>query len=203
MMEENNTMELVFVKVPIEEFLTGFFWILTYILICISEVKSRDTKKIAMPYLAGILNYGWELNALIALKGLWIYLFWFVIDLFIAFMGMYFLDSIKKKILYSLAIIISVILFKYIFALKNGMMISVFVIDLIMELCYLKEYKTISFHFKKSIAIFKFLGDFFAGIAGIKYSKYYIIISILVCIINGIYIKLCFQEEKHITKTTK
>ena len=38
-------MELVFVKVPIEEFLTGFFWILTYILICMSEVKSRDTKK--------------------------------------------------------------------------------------------------------------------------------------------------------------
>lgn len=188
-------MDRIFVSLPIEETLTAVFWILTYIFICISGFLSRKIKKIAMPYVPSVVNYSWEINALVVSHGLWMYDLWFLLDLIIVVFGIYFLDSNKKKIIYSIAIIISTICFKNFFSYEHGFLFTVFFIDLVMEISYLVRFNSISPYLKKEIAVSKFLGDFFAGVAGIKYSSYYAIFSVIICILNGIYIWKCFSEK--------
>lgn len=181
--------------IPLEDLLTVIFWAITYILICISAFKSIKVKKIAMPYLAGVLNFSWEINALLAKQGLWIYVLWFSIDLLIIGFSVYFLDSFKKKVFYIVSIILTTIILKYIFSLNQGMMLSVFTIDIIMAVWYVTSIKSLSPFFKKSIAITRFIGDLFAGVVGIKYSKSYILFPIIVAILNIIYIWNCFSKN--------
>lgn len=189
-------MDNIFISLPIEEMLTGLFWALTYFLICISGFLSIKIKKPAMPYVAGVLNYAWEVNALVVMHGLWVYTLWFGLDLFVVIFGIYFLDSIKKKGIYLVSIIISTIFLKIIFSFEHGMVFTVFLIDLIMAASYLVRFKSLSPYLKKEIAISRFLGDFFAGFAGIRYSPYYAIFFVIICILNGIYIRKCFLEKR-------
>lgn len=189
-------MDNIFVLLPIEETLTALFWALTYLLICISGFLSCKIKKMAMPYVAGVLNYAWEVNALVVAHGLWMYSLWFGLDLFIIIFGIYFLKSVKMKSIYIISIIISTIFLKVFFSFEHGMILSVFLIDLIMAISYLIRYKSLSPFLKKEIAVSRFLGDFFAGLAGIRYSPYYAIFSVIVCILNGIYVWKCFSQKK-------
>ena len=188
-------MNYLIFNIPLEDLLTVFFWAITYILICISAFKSIKTKKIAIPYLASVINIAWEVNALIAKQGLWIYIIWFVLDLIIVGFSIYFLDSHKKRIVYILSIIICTILLKYIFSINQGMMFSVYILDIIMDVWYITAFNSLSKILKKEISITKFLGDFFAGIVAIKYSKSYILFPIIINIINLIYIWKCFSNN--------
>lgn len=188
-------MDRVFVLLPIEEVITAIFWAITYLLICISGFLSKDVRKIAMPYVPGVLNYAWEVNALVYSHGVWVYDIWWGLDMLIVFWGIYFLDSKRMKIIYIISVIMSTICLKMIFSFEYGALVTVFLIDLVMAISYLVRFKSLSPFLKKEIAIFRFLGDFFAGVAGIKYSPYYAIFSIIVCILNGIYVYKCFFEK--------
>lgn len=191
-------MDSIFASLPIEEILTAVFWGLTYLLICISGFLSFRIKKPAMPYSAGVLNYAWEVNALVVSHGLWMYTLWFGLDLFIVAFGIYFLGSAKKKGFYIISIIISTIFLRTLFSFNDGMLITVFLIDLIMAITYLIRFKSLSPFLKKGIALFRFLGDLFAGFAGIRYSSYYGIFSVIICILNGIYVWKCFFEKSNL-----
>lgn len=191
-------MDSIFASLPIEEILTAVFWGLTYLLICISGFLSFRIKKPAMPYSAGVLNYAWEVNALVVAHGLWVYSLWFALDFFIVIFGIYFLDSVKKRGIYIVSIIIGTIFLKIIFSVEHGMLISVFLIDLIMAISYLVRFKSLSPFLKREIAITRFLGDLFAGFAGIRYSSYYGIFSVIICILNGIYVWKCFFEKSNL-----
>ena len=188
-------MDRIFISLPLEEILTAVFWAITYLLICISGFLNIKIKKVSMPYVPGVVNYAWEINALVVSHGLWMYGIWFILDMIIVFWSIYFLNSSKKKLIYIIAVFLSTICFKILFSFEHGLIFTVFLIDLIMEISYLVRFKSLSPIFKKEIAIFKFLGDFFAGIAGIKYTSYAIPFTVIISILNGLYIWKCFTEK--------
>ncbi len=179
------------------DILQVLFWSITYVLIIIAGFKSQKIKMVSMPYIAGVLNFAWEFIALNLTKGInFGHISWFALDLFIVFIGYRFLVERKRKAIYLTAILIFVILLKYIFSLNNGMLISVFVIDLIMAIVYLVQIKQMSPYLKIPVAATKLIGDLFAGLFYFKELKLVAVITVLVFICNSLYLFLCIKEYK-------
>lgn len=177
--------------------LQALFWSITYVLIIIAGFKSQKIKMVSMPYIAGVLNFAWEVIALYLTRGSnWIHVSWFILDLFIVFIGYRFLVERKRKVIYLTAILIFVILLKYIFNLNNGMLISVFVIDLIMAIVYLVQIKQMSPYLKIPVAATKLIGDLFAGLFYFKELKLVAVIAVIVFLCNLVYLVLCIIEYK-------
>ena len=182
--------------------LQALFWCITYVLVIIAGFKSQRFKKISMPYLAGVLNFAWEFTALNLSRGSnLIHILWFGLDLIIVYIGYRFLEDKKKKLLYLTVIFILSVLLKYIFDLSGGMLISVFVIDLIMAIVYLFEFKQISRYLKIPIAVTKLIGDFFAGLFYCNELKLVAVIAVIVFICNSTYLFLCIREYAILGKT--
>lgn len=177
--------------------LQALFWSITYVLIIIAGFKSQKIKMVSMPYIAGVLNFAWEMIALYLTRGSnWIHVSWFTLDLFIVFIGYRFLVERKRKVIYLTAILIFVILLKYIFNLNNGMLISVFIIDLIMAIVYLVQIKQMSPYLKIPVAATKLIGDLFAGLFYFKELKLVAVIAVIVFLCNLVYLVLCIIEYK-------
>lgn len=77
--------------------LTSLFGAVTYILIIIAGIHNRSAKQISMPYVAGALNFGWEICALYTSHGYWGHFLWLVLDIIIVYFGFCFLSFMKKK----------------------------------------------------------------------------------------------------------
>lgn len=177
--------------------LLGILWAVTYVLIIIAGVQSWNIKKASMPYIACILNFSWEICALISSGGLWVHILWLSLDFGIVFLNFRFLISKKKQAIYVLALICAIVMHIVAFLFPNGMLISSFVIDLIMAICFCVDAKKLSPKLKTSIAATKFLGDLFAGI---YYGKQLIVIAIIavfVGVLNFIYLNLCLEQQYH------
>lgn len=179
------------------------FWSITYVLIIISGFKSQKLKMVAMPYIAGVLNFSWEIIALSITKGtVFGHVSWLILDLFIVYISYRYLNDRKSKTIYLLSIVICVILLNYIFKLNAGMLISVFVIDLLMAVVYLLQIKQMSPHLKIQIAVTKLIGDFFAGLYYFKELKFVAAIAVVVFFCNAAYLVLCIIEYKTTDKNT-
>ena len=76
-----------------------------------------------------------------------------------------------------------------------GMLISVFVIDLIMAINFLIQRKKLSPKMKTPIAITKLLGDTFAGLYYAPQSNLIGIIACVVFMCNICYLYLCLEES--------
>lgn len=100
-------------------------------------------------------------------------------------------------------LIITTILLSAIFRLSSGMMYSVFIIDLIMSICYIIWIKDISSYLKGSIAATKLLGDVFAGLLCAGTSKLILIIVILVFLCILFYLCYCLEEKNFTSKKGK
>lgn len=170
-------------------------WSVTYVLVIVSGIQNREEKKVAMPYFAGILNFAWEACALQQYQGFWGHIFWLGLDMGIVYFGFSYLPSLKCKALYAGAIYVAILALSYLFALPNGMLISVFVIDLILALNYLTARKKLSDKQKLPIAVTKLLGDLFAGIYYAPKLPAVAVMTILVLICNLLYVYLCYQEK--------
>ena len=59
------------------------FWSVTYVLIIAAGWRSRARKQVSMPYVAGVLNFGWELCALQQSQGFWGHILWLGLDVVI------------------------------------------------------------------------------------------------------------------------
>ena len=178
--------------------LTVLFWALTYLFIIFSAFKSRNQKRIAMPYVAGALNFSWEFCALLLWKypGVWAYIIWFVIDLFFVYFSLSFLPTARKRLFYLSGILISGIVFFLVFQIDKGFIYSVYTIDLIMEFWYLLDRKKLSVSLKCPIAVTKLLGDLFAGFVFYYDYPFVVVTSTLVVICNSIYLYRCIKERK-------
>ncbi len=180
----------------IDDYLTVGFWSITYLLIVFAGYRSRKIKRVSMPYIAGILNFAWEICAMYRISGFWGYILWFAIDLAIVCFGFYFLDSKSKRISYLIAIIVSTIgLFIVFDKFTDGFAYSVYIIDLLMAICFLVERKKLSPVLQITIAITRLFGDFFAGFV-FRYLTFTVVIAVVVFVCNCVYLCLCIKEKR-------
>lgn len=170
------------------------FWSVTYVLILISEGRSWQERKVAMPYIAGVLIFAWEACALQQSQGFWGHLLWLGLDFGIVCFGFIYLPTAWKKTLYIGSIYVSVLILAYVFTLSEGTLLSSFVIDLIMAVVFLVDRKKLSQKCKLPIAVTKLIGDSFAGIFYAPQSVYVAYMAICVFCCNLIYIYLCWCE---------
>lgn len=56
------------------------FWSLAYLAIVVYSIKYRSEKQIFMPFIPGMLNFTWELNAFIRSHGFIGHTVWLVLD---------------------------------------------------------------------------------------------------------------------------
>lgn len=80
--------------------LQTIFWSVTYMLIILAGWRSRERKQVSMPYVAGVLNFGWELCALQQSQGFWGHILWLGLDVVIFSIGFLFLNTGKRRLLY-------------------------------------------------------------------------------------------------------
>lgn len=180
----------------INETLTVVFWSITYLLIVFAGFRSRAIRRVSMPYAAGVLNFAWEICALYWVPDFWGYTVWLAIDLLIVYFGFRYLNGWAKRVAYFSAIVICTAGIFVIFnTIPDGIIYSVYTIDLLMAICYLVERKQLSPIAKIPIAVAKLLGDFFAGILFSRYT-FVVIVSFLVFVCNAVYLYLCIQERQ-------
>lgn len=172
------------------------FWSLTYAAIVVYSFVFRRERKVFMPLVAGSLNFAWELLALIQSNGYWGHVVWLILDIFIIGYNVWILEQWRKRILYLALTAIFVVLLYLVFRLKNtdGMLLSSFVIDLIMAFEFVMAMERLSPHGKVAIGSFRLLGDLFAWLANLSYSKVVLGIGIAVLVFNLFYLGYCFVE---------
>lgn len=172
------------------------FWSITYVLIIIAGFLSRNVRKISMPYIAGVLNFAWEVCALYNSQGFWGHVLWLSLDLIIVFWGFAYIKSSVCKAGYGVSLLICTLILLYVFTFPKGMLFSVFIIDLIMAITYLAYRKKLSPKLKVPIAIMKLLGD---ACAGLYYAPQSNLVGIIACIVfmcNVCYLYLCVEETR-------
>ncbi|MBQ9931100.1 MAG: hypothetical protein IJO79_01990 [Firmicutes bacterium] len=179
------------------------FWSITYILVIVAGTQSWNLRKVSMPYVAGVLNFAWEICALYTSGGFWGHILWLGLDLVIVFFGFQFVSTKKQKTLYLAAIAIATISLFIIFRHPEGMLVSVFVIDLIMAIYFLIDRKKLSPKLKVLIAVTKLLGDLFAGLYYGPLSDFIAVTATIVLLCNGYYLYLCIMECYNVKKQTK
>ena len=185
------------------DILQVIFWSVTYILIIIAGFRSRSIKQVSMPYLAGALNISWEICAFYYSHGLWGHALWLGLDLVIVYIAFCFLDSLKKRIGYAAGLIGMTSALYMVFRHPQGMLLSVFMIDLIMAVCYVVEIKKLSPELKIPIAVTKLLGDVIAGIYYARYAGFIAIVAVLVFCCNLFYLSACLEEKSRFVKKGK
>jgi len=177
------------------DILQFIFWSVTYVLIIIAGYLSDGEKKVSMPYSAGVLNFAWEICALYNSGGLWGHAVWLGLDIVIVFWGFRFLKTNKVRFIYAASIAVFTSILFYIFTLSNGMLISVFIIDLIMAVSFLVDRVKLSPKLKVPIAFTKLLGDMFAGLHYAPYCAFVGILAGIILICNLYYLYLCIKEK--------
>ena len=107
----------------------------------------------------------------------------------------------KIRLLYGLWTIALIILLGFIFSIPNfdGMLASVFAIDLIMALDFVVNAKKTSTRGRIPIAITRLLGDLFAWIAYAQ-STYVNVIGIIVLMLNLYYVSICLELDAQANK---
>lgn len=160
-----------------------------------------------MPLLAGSLNFAWELNALFKTGGFWGHVIWLLLDVLIISLNIRNLKSFKKIIMYIALTAGLTAALRFVFTLTDidGMLLSVFIIDLVMATEYVVMVKNISNHTKVIIAITKLLGDLFAWLANLHLETYVAILGGVVLLVNLFYLLYCLELQKNneIKNTTK
>ncbi len=163
-------------------------WSATYMLIIISSFLSTKERKVSMPFIAGALNFSWELNALIRTWS-WMHFLWTGLDIVILAFAFVYIGALKKRLLYAAFLLLSLITLYFVFELDNGMLAS-FVIDIEMAIMYVCRYRHLSRKLQIPIAATKLLGDLAAGIFYCKYSGFVIAAAVIVFLLNAFYLDL-------------
>ena len=155
-----------------------------------------------MPLVPCSMNIAWELNAIIVSKGAWGHVGWFVLDVFIFAYNVRFLDTLIQRFVYCISTITIFFFLWWFFRVQmiDGMLISVFGIDLIMALVFIIQSKVISSHGKTCIALTKLLGDLFAFLGDMNKNVFVLLIGIVVLLSNLYYLCQCFEEKTELQK---
>ena len=139
--------------------LQALLWGVTYVLILLASVKGRTQGKPSIPYIALVLNFAWEVCALIHSRGMWIHVLWLSLDIGILVFGVLYLRDVKKRVIMLIKTVCTLILFSFIFSKESGMLLSSFVIDFTMAMVFVDQTMKLSPVLQLPIASTKLLGD--------------------------------------------
>ena len=182
--------------------LTVVFWTLVYLIIVLCGIQDRKSHRLLfMPLIAGMLNFAWEINALVISRGFYGHVLWTVLDIFIIFHNVCFLEKSKRG-KYLLLTAVFVLALYGIFRVPNvdGQRISVFSIDIIMAIEYVLCAKKIARQGKISVGVLKLLGDLFAWLANMQSSVFVAVSGLIVVLLNLFYLAICFEQNSHSRK---
>lgn len=174
---------------------------MAYVGIVYYSFRYKNEEKIFMPFIAGLLDFAWEVNAVIVSHGYWAHILWISLDVFILIYNIYLLKKLKRQISYGMAVLLlTAVLYVVFQRASGGMLISSFIIDIIMITEYVVTFKQISSRGKTLIGVLKLLGDFSAWVENLKYSNIVFAIGGFVLILNIYYVYMCIEEkrEKHL-----
>ena len=178
--------------------LTVGFWGLTYICIILYSFRYKEEKKVYMPFIAGALNFSWELHALYISGGYWGHIVWLGLDCFILIYNLYILQNNKRRLFYAVLVAICFVVIYGIVSIPfvNGMLISSFAIDIIMAMEYFLTVGQLSSRGQLLIGLLRLFGDLFAWFGNMKFSSFVMIVGLLVLIVNFLYICCCLELQK-------
>ena len=188
------------------DILQALFWALTYVLIIFVGIRYHKEFLPSMPLFSCLLNFSWEIIALVYCFPVWIHILWTGLDIIIFILNIQYLFKLKPLygILYAAGLIVLLFGLSYVFVLERGMVISCFIIDLLMAIDYIVNIRRLSTHFRTTIGITKLIGDCFAWLAYKDVSIYITIIGIAVLIINIMYVVISYYlyskaqwQQKH------
>lgn len=173
------------------------FWGISYVLIILIGIYNItiNHNKPSIPYIAVIANFAWEICAINHSNGYWGHVLWFGLDTIIFILNFMLIKNSYSKVLYILSTVLLFSILSILFRGPSGMLLSVFIIDLIMAICFLVSTNHLSPHFKIPIAVTKLLGDTFAGICYGSENIFVFIIAVVVFIINATYLCFCIKER--------
>lgn len=175
-------------------------WSIAYVLIIYNEIKYRNEKACFMPLVSGCLNFAWEINAICFGGRSYAHWLWASLDTVIFLYNLWVIKNVYGKIKYSIALLGMICVLAYVFQIKNGMLISVFTIDLIMAADFVRSVRNISLHGKIPIAVAKLLGDAAAWLHYLSKSSVVTVIGIVVLLLNLYYLCYCLEERSRAGK---
>ena len=177
-------------------------WLFTYILCIYVCIKYKNEKAISMPLNGGILNISWEIIAFIMYPS-YAHIIWLAGDSIIYYFNIRSLTVKKHRILYIFCTFLCVVVLCFLFSLHNGMLITVFLIDLLLEMSYFLNAKKLSSHLRVSIGVTKLFGDAVAWLTYKDYSIIVNIIGVIVLLINFVYVLYVSELYQDEYKTRK
>lgn len=171
------------------------FWSITYVLSIVYALKKKTH---IIPHPAILCNLAWETVALVC-YGMIYHIIWFLLDLAIAVLFLLQTKHSKKwKMGWVICLLLVMVIFRIVFKVKHGMLISSFVIDLSMAVLFcLKLLRDRSGSgFGLSIAATKLIGDLAAWRFYSPNSFVHVVgIFVFVCnIIYLIYMYVCLRK---------
>lgn len=181
--------------------LTVACWTLAYVIIVLCGIQNKKSHLLFMPLIAGSLNFAWEINALLLSRGFYGHVLWTVLDVFIVFHNVHFLEKGKRK-KYLLFIAVFILVIYGVFRIPNvdGQRISVFAIDLIMAIEYLLCAKQIALQGRIYVGVLKLLGDLFAWLSNMQGSVFVAVCGLIVLLLNLFYLAICLEQSSHSRK---
>ena len=171
-------------------------WSLTYVLIIVSSIKECKNKgryRPAIPYLAAAMNIGWEVNAVIVHWSFWGNILWLALDVIIIGLNTGGLKTKREKVQYLGLCVLMIGVFKLLYMLPEGMLISCFTIDALQALLFVLQIRKLSRIFRSTIGLTKMLGDL---VAWLYYKDSAIVVNILgiaVLLLNLFYVAYALE----------
>ncbi len=180
------------------DILMVFFWSISYLLTVITSWRNKSEKKVFMPLISGALNFAWEVHALL-FSGHWGHYVWLALDIAIIVYNIYILSR-SKRFVYLLFTVLLIIALYFVFSTKSfdGMLLSSFAIDIIMAAEFLITAKNLSPRNRIIIGLFRFLGDLFAWINNLQFSRIVLYVGAAVLLLNSLYLLRCFFAKAQI-----
>lgn len=174
--------------------LSIIFWGITYLLIIVFSLKNKATKARAISLLPPILNMSWELNACIVSLGFWGHIIWLGLDIFVFICCAMSIQEQRKRRWYIFSLLPGALLFFPLFYVDYGMLMSSFVIDIVMAICFWVQRRKLLKEGRIIIAITKLLGDLSAVIYYASDSPIILVIGICVFVLNFAYLIYAINE---------
>ena len=177
-------------------------WSITYILTVYFMHRNHKIKAITFPLPACLMNISWEIVAIVASGGFWGHIIWLSLDVIIFTTLIAYLSKEKRKN-YLILLVLFVYIIASLFFCKNGALISVFIIDLIMAVCFWVDRKKIYYDGKIIIATTKLFGDLAAAIFYSPEQAFVFLCGVAVLILNTSYLIYSILERIKIEKQKK
>ena len=108
------------------DILQALCWGFTYVLIIIFGIINFHQRKKLIPYIAVVLNFSWEINALVLSRGMWTHFLWAFLDAVIVVLSLLFIKQFKSKFLFLISIFFMTLILFFLMRVVNGMLVTCF-----------------------------------------------------------------------------